>query len=171
MPDHLRALPAPLVAQLRPPFPPEGQLPAGGGGGSPARGSPSRGARGLVSGLQVMSTEALGLMLAWELALAFRKRCPPRLQANASALLRQTAALPPALSAAFLHASLPGARSGAAELSELPPLERLLDNGSKHSASADTMRQAPRARASARACASALARALPACAARAPCGA
>lgn len=54
----------------------------------------------------VMSTESLGVMLAWKLLLDFRLRCPTRLQGNISTFLRQRSLLPPLLTITFAHISM-----------------------------------------------------------------
>ena len=86
--DLLRAVPAPLARALRTSADAAGQS----GGASPAAAEDA-----------LMSTECLGVLLAWLLVLEFRPRCSARLQGNLSAYLRNQPLLQPLLSIAFAH--------------------------------------------------------------------
>ena len=123
--DLLRAIPAPLTSALRTAADAAGQASAA---ASPAKAGSMQAAEDAV-----MSTESLGVLLAWLLVLEFRPRCSARLQGNISVLLRNQTLLQPLLSIAFAHvviadAASPGAGPAgcsAAVLDRTPDLSKL----------------------------------------------
>ena len=123
--DLLRAIPAPLTKALRTSADAAGQLGAA---------SPSKTALLVAAEEALMSTESLGVLLAWLLVLEFRPRCSMRLQGNISAYLRNHTLMQPLLSIAFAHvvssdvAAAPGGSlqlALSADLEEPPDLSKL----------------------------------------------
>ena len=92
--DLLRAIPAPLAKALRTSADAAGQL---------AAASPNKSAQLAAAEEALMSTESLGVLLAWLLVLEFRPRCSTRLQGNVSAYLRNQTLIQPLLSIASAH--------------------------------------------------------------------
>jgi hypothetical protein len=92
--DLLRAIPSPLAKALRTSADAAGQL---------AAASPNKSAQLAAAEEALMSTESLGILLAWLLVLEFRPRCSTRLQGNLSAYLRNQTLMQPLLSIASAH--------------------------------------------------------------------
>jgi hypothetical protein len=131
--DLLRTIPAPLTRALRTSADAAAQL---------GSASPNKSAQLVASEEALMSTESLGVLLAWQLVLEFRPRCSMRLQGNISAYLRNHTLIQPLLSIAFAHVvssdvpSSPGASqllASAASLEKAPDLALL---GSEEQAAA-----------------------------------
>ncbi len=103
--DAARAFPAPLVTQMR-----------GEGIGEASLGRRAAAFGGGEEDGAVLTTEALGVMLAWRLALDLRGRSSSRLQGNMAGFVRQQALLPTLLNVAFAHVALglPAADAAAA---------------------------------------------------------
>ena len=122
--DLLRAIPAPLAKALRTSADAAGQL---------AAVSPNKSAQLAAAEEALMSTESLGILLAWLLVLEFRPRCSTRLQGNISAYLRNQTLMQPLLSIAVAHvvssdvAGSPGAAQlpSSADLEKTPDLAKL----------------------------------------------
>lgn len=129
--DAARAFPSVLVVQMR------GQHLAVNGARGGARGG-IRGGAG-AAGISdeegiLLSTESLGLMLAWRLALDLRARSSSRLQGNIAGFIRQQALLPTLLNVAFAHVALglpavdgPGALVRCGSLEQMPDPALLCD--------------------------------------------
>jgi E3 ubiquitin-protein ligase listerin len=125
--DAARAFPSAMVAQMR------GQpLPAGAVRG-PAGPAGKAGWARLSGGgddAMLLSTEALGLLLAWRLALDLRARSSSRLQGNMAGFVRQQALLPTLLNVAFAHVALGlPAVDGPMPIARCGSLEQMPDAG------------------------------------------